>query len=308
MIRWGFQNGKQRFKCNNCRLLFTRQNKAVKQKNKFVWFAKWVLHRHTFAYLSSQSGYSIRSLKTLFHSYLAQAPVLKIFPREQLHLLIDGTYFSNDICLIIYRDNEIKFTQLYRLSNGEHFEEIKEGLENLLSMGIQIKSITCDGHKAILKAIRHSCKATIVQRCLVHIQRECRLWLSLKPKSNEGLQLLIIVNQLHLIENERSYQSWLKQLYDWHEEHKSYIKEKSISAATNRYWYKHKMVRRAFIHLKNALPNMFHYLNDSKIPKSTNGLESFFGHLKSHLLLHRGLTKEHRKNFIKWYLYFRNNS
>lgn len=127
------------------------------------------------------------------------------------------------------------------------------------------------------------------------------------PKSDEGTGLLHIVNQLHLIRDEYSYQHWLRQLYDWHQAHKGCINEKSISVSTNRYWYKHKMVRRAFVHLKNALPNMFHYLKDSKIPKSTNGLESFFGHLKSHLLLHRGLTKEHRKNFIKWYLYFKNN-
>lgn len=307
VIKWGFQNGKQRFKCKNCGLLFTWQNKSVKQKNQFVWFERWVLHRQTFEYLSQQSGYSIRTLKSLFHTYLAAAPVLRVYPSEQLHLLIDGTYFSNDICLIVYRDNEIKFTQLYRLSDGEHFTEIKEDLENLLRLGVNIKSITCDGHKAILKAIKYSCTDTIVQRCLVHIQRECRIWLTQRPKSDQGSELLHIVNQLSLINDEPAYQYWLKQLYDWHKMHKTYIAEKSFSVTTNRYWYKHKMVRRAFIHLKNALPNMFHFLQDSKIPKSTNGLESFFGHLKSHLLLHRGLTKEHRKNFIKWYLYFRNN-
>jgi hypothetical protein len=29
------------------------------------------------------------------------------------------------------------------------------------------------------------------------------------------------------------------------------------------------------------------------IPKTTNGLESFFGHLKQNISLHRGLSKEH---------------
>ncbi len=53
---------------------------------------------------------------------------------------------------------------------------------------------------------------------------------------------------------------------------------------------------------------MFYYLNDSNIPKTTNGIESYFGHLKNHLDLHRGLTEEHRKSFIKWYIYFKNKS
>lgn len=283
-------------------MLFTRQNKSVQQSNRFVWFQKWVLGRQTFDQLSKASGYSIRSLKSYFHQYLAAAPMLSVYLREELHLLIDGTYFSNDICLIVYRDNEIKFTQLYRISDGEHYEEIKENLENLLSLGIKISSITCDGHRSILKAVKHTCKEIIIQRCLVHIQRECRMWLTLHPKSEEGLQLLHIVNHLHLIHNEYSYQCWLRQLYDWHEENKNYINEKSKSSLTGRYWYKHKMVRKSFMHIRNALPNMFHYLKNDKIPKSTNGLESYFGHLKNHVLLHRGLTLQHRKNFIKWYI------
>jgi hypothetical protein len=44
---------------------------------------------------------------------------------------------------------------------------------------------------------------------------------------------------------------------------------------------------------------MFHYLENPDIPKTTNGLESFFGHLKQNISLHRGLSKEHYKNYIK---------
>lgn len=288
-------------------MLFTRSNKVVKRNNQFIWFKKWVLNRQTIAQLSKESKYSIRNLKSLFHSYLCKPPVLSFYPNEYLYLLVDGSYFSNDICLIVYRDSQIKFTQLYRISDGEHYTEIKEDLENLRCLGVKIKSITCDGHKSILKAIKHSCKDVIVQRCLVHIQRECRLWLTTRPKSKEGLSLLYIINQLHVITSQYHYQLWLRQLYDWYEANKNFVNEKSRSVITSRFWYKHKMVRKAFIHIKNALPNMFNYLQDDKIPKSTNGLESFFGHLKNHVLLHRGLTKTHRKSFIKWYLYFKNN-
>lgn len=286
--------------------MFTRKNVSVKLNNQFIWFKKWVLHRQTIEQLSRESKYSIRSLKTLFHNYLSQAPVLKYYSNEWLYLLIDGTYFSNDICLIIYRDDNIKFTQLYRITDGEHYTEIQEDLQNLLLLGIKIKSITSDGHKAILKAVKHSNSTIIFQRCLVHIQRECRLWLTAHPKTIQGFSLLTLVHQLHLIETEEQKQQWIKQLYDWHLNHKDYINQKTINPNTKRFWYTHKLVRRAFIHLKNALPNMFEYLQDNKIPKTTNGLESFFGHLKSHIKIHRGLTKEHRKNFIKWYLFFRN--
>ncbi|EMY3550192.1 transposase, partial [Flavobacterium psychrophilum] len=39
-------------------------------------------------------------------------------------------------------------TQLYRMTDGEHFEEIAEDLQNLLNLGIKIKSITSDGDKS----------------------------------------------------------------------------------------------------------------------------------------------------------------
>ena len=57
---------------------------------------------------------------------------------------------------------------------------------------------------------------------------------------------------------------------------------------------------------KKAQPNMFQYLSNSKIPKTSNGIESFFGHLKDNLSIHRGLSLDHRNNFIKWYLYYKN--
>lgn len=90
-------------------------------------------------------------------------------PSEKVNLLIYSTYFTNKVCLVVYRDNNIKSTQLYRLTNGECFEEICKDLENLLSLGIKIESITCDGASNILKSIKKTCPNTIIQRCVIHI-------------------------------------------------------------------------------------------------------------------------------------------
>ena len=51
---------------------------------------------------------------------------------------------------------------------------------------------------------------------------------------------------------------------------------------------------------------MFHYLDDPKIPYTTNRLEAFFTHLKEKLEIHRGLRPQAKRNFIKWYLHFKN--
>jgi Transposase, Mutator family len=308
VIRWGFQSGKQRFFCKNCGIYFTRANKGVSCSNRFIWFRKWVLQKQTLEVISRESGYSVRTLKRYFDGYLSSPPRLSVYPSEKVNLLIDGTYFTHDLCLIVYRDNTIKFTQLYRLSDGEWYDEIKEDLENLLALNVQIESITCDGHRAILKAISKVCKDAKLQRCIIHIQRMCRIWLSANPKSNAGIDLRRVISKLHLIKSEPQKQTWLRELVDWYQEYHDFVNEKSYNPKTGRYWYKHKMVRRSFVVIRKALPNMFQYLENPRIPKSTNGLESFFGHLKSNLRIHRGLSKQHKKNFIKWYLYFRNSS
>ena len=157
---------------------------------------------------------------------------MSYYPSEKLNLLIDGTYFSNDICLIIYRDNQIKFTQLYRLSSGEYFHEIKEDLENLLAIGVKIESITCDGHRAILKAVKKVCIDAVLQRCTVHIQRECKIWLTTNPKSQAGFSLFYITQKLSYVTNHTRAQLWLRDLYDWHEQYREYINEKSVSQST----------------------------------------------------------------------------
>lgn len=264
------------------------------------------MERRTLLQLSNESGYSVSILKRLFNHYLTQPPVLSIYPSEKVNLLIDGTYFNNNLCLIIYRDNTLKFTQLYRLTDGEWFEELAEDLHNLLELGVQIESITCDGHKSLLKAIKVSCPEIRLQRCLIHIQRMCLIWLSNKPKSDAGLELRKIVSALHKITtvSERDY--WIVSLVKWHEKHKEFVNQKSFNEKTGRYWYTHKLIRRSFVVIKKALPNMFEYLHNDKIPKSTNGLESFFGHLKNHLNVHRGLSYKHKKQFIQWYLFLKN--
>jgi len=264
--------------------------------------------RQTLTRLKDQSGWSDRRLRNYFEEWLEAYPTWQVIPSERVNLLIDGTYFKGNLCLVLYRDDKIKFTQLYRLTDGEWEEEICEDLKNLLKLGVEIESITCDGHRSILNAAKKACKQVTIQRCIVHIQRMCKIWLTQSPQSLAGIDLLKIVHRLHEISDREQWGYWVVSLIRWHEKHQNFVNEKSFNPLTGRYWYTHKMVRRSFITIKRALPNMFNYLDNPRIPKSTNGLESFFGHLKDNLSIHRGLSIKHRKSFIKWYLYFKNKA
>lgn len=306
VIGWGKRDGKQRFKCKNCGVLYTRNRPEQRVENRFVWFRKWVLERQTYKTLSRDSGLSISSLQRIFYLFLEQAPEVKILKRTHIHLRIDATYFKQ-FCLLCYQDHDLGYTQLIRFSDREHYHQIKEDLDNLIKLGLHIESITTDGHKSALKAIKNSMPDVLIQRCLVHIQRMCLLWLTRFPKHEAGIELRRLVLLLLKIKTDNDRVYWIQQLEAWHIRHKVYLAEKTINQQTGRYWYTHKLLRRSYYTIKRAQPNMFHYLNNPAIPRTTNGIEGFFSHLKNHLDLHRGMTTRHRINFIKWYVYLSNN-
>jgi hypothetical protein len=265
-----------------------------------------VIERQTFKTLSRDSKLSIDTLQRTFYSFLERSPEVNILKHDRIHLQVDGTYFER-ICLVCYQDFDEGYTQLIRFTDGEHYEEIKEDLDNLIKLGLRIESITTDGHKSILKAIKKSLPEVTVQRCLVHIQRMCLIWLTRFPRHQSGVELRKLVLQLLQIKTHNDRLYWTTELLSWQKRHKEYLDEKTFNNLTGRYWYTHKLLRRSYLTIKRALPNMFHYLSNPDIPNTTNSIEGFFSHLKNHLDLHRGLTLEHRVNLIKWYIHFANS-
>ncbi len=74
-------------------------------------------------------------------------------------------YYCKKVCLILYRDSNIKMTILYRLAKREALRDLKEDLRAIIDVGIEIESVTCDGATNIIKAVQEVCPEAIIQRC-----------------------------------------------------------------------------------------------------------------------------------------------
>ena len=220
-------------------------------------------------------------------------------------MIIDGTYTS-DFCILNYLDNDLKYLQFYNIVERENYNNYVADLELLKQSGLNIVSITSDGQKGLIKAINRVFPNVIHQRCIIHIQRMSLIYLTRFPKTEAGITLRYWVRKLHEIDSYEKRNFWIMQFGGWRRKYDSFLKEKSESLS-GRKWYTHKLLRRTRALIKNALPNMFHYLDNPEIPKSSNGLECRFSYLKNNLAIHRGLTKKNRKNFILWYNYFKYN-
>ena len=306
-IKKGKRNGYSRYFCKNCGSYFTDRRPHISEKNMFVWFRRWVREKQSISQIAQESGHSERTLKRYFYKILPTCPTWQIQKREKVNLLIDGTYFTNKVCLLLYRDNNIKMTILYRLAQREGLRDLMEDLQAIKDVGIEVVSVTCDGAANILKAARNVFPEAIIQRCTFHIANEVCLWLTKKPKSEAAKELRELVGYLNKVSTHEEAQLWMRAFVDWKTKFNSFINQKTTDEQSGRWWYTHKTLHQSASHIERAMPNMFCYLFSPKIPKTSNSIESFFGHLKDHLRLHRGLSNKHFKDFIKWYLFLQSN-
>lgn len=238
----------------------------------FVWFEHWVRDKQSIPQISKASGYSERTLKSYFYKVLPTCPTWQIQKREKVNLLIDGTYFTNRVCLLLYCDHNIKMTILYRLTDRETLRDLKEDLQAIKDVGIEID----DGVSNIIRAVRGVCPEAIIQRCTFHIANEICLWLTKKPKSEAARKLRELVCYLSKIQTNEEAQLWMRAFIDWHTQYEDYINEKSIDQASGKWWYTHKMLHRSASHIMRAIPNMFNYTRHKNVPKTSNSIESFF--------------------------------
>jgi hypothetical protein len=267
---------------------------------------KWILRKRTLEDISEESGYSKRTVQNIFGYYLDHPPDHKIVPNENCILLLDGTYFEKENCLIVYLDILKERILYWRYTTSEKYDEIQADLQYLKDNGINVAATVSDGGKAILKALDAVYPTIPKQRCLVHIQRMAMLWLTMKPKTMAGKTLRAICLSIGKIKTEKDAGLWIETFHYWNEKYQDFLNEKSRTI-DGKEWFMHKYIRKTRRMIAGALSDMFHFLNNPDIPKDTNKIDGgIFSPLKEHYRAHRGIPKEKRMKFFNWYLYLKN--
>lgn len=245
-----------------------------------IWFKKWVLGRRTISEIAKEKKCSTKTIFRLFEIYLSNPPIPQIKENNDCHLMIDGTYHS-DICLLNYFDSELRHLQYYEIG-FENQRNFRSGLELLKASGLIITSITSDGHKELAPAIKEVYPGMVHQRCIIHVQRIALNYLTKFPKTIAGKELRAIVKNLHKINNHEEQKNWTDRFNKWEFDHHEFIHERKKDWM-GKHLFAHYDIRQARSVIKNALPNLFYYLDNPKIPKSTNGLECRFSYFKNNL-------------------------
>lgn len=267
---------------------------------------RWITTKRTLRELSRESGRSIGTLRHLFYTYLEHPPYPQPVSNQKSILIIDGTWFGHEHCLIVYYDTIMHRVQYWRYTLRENAPEITQDLETLRGGGVIVQGATTDGSKGPLLALNTAYPAIPKQRCLVHLQRLSLAWLTLRPKTQAGRELRALALVLNRIKTKRQRNQWIRAFTCWNERYAHFLRERTVGPDGKWWWYTHKMLRKVRRYFLNALPSMFLYLNHPRLPKDTNMLEGgIFSPLKEIYRSHRGISEEKRSNFLAWYLYLK---
>jgi len=236
----------------------------------------------------------------MINRYLKQTPVEPAVGLGQYrHLIFDGTFLHRPQSLAALMDAKTHTLIAGRYGVPENSEDkILKYLEGLKKAGLKPFSFTVDGNPKVMKVMRILWPEVLIQRCLVHIQRQGLSWCRVSPKTSYARHLRRIFLQVTKIKAPAERDEFLRSVKEWEAKYGSQIASKQERG------YVFSDIKRARSMLLRALPDMFHYLDNPLIPISTNGLEGYFSRLKAHYRQHRGVRKEKRKNYFQWYFYF----
>lgn len=259
-----------------------------------------MLESYSIRQLAQISGYSSSKLKRIKNYWIKKTPVETFKYETYKYLIYDGTYFHKDGCLISLmnaQDQKI-ISKIYAKKEG--YKTVYPWFVSLKKKGLNPRYATMDGEQGVMRAFREVWPEAKIQRCLYHIQREGMRWLRTHPKTEAGLSLRILLSTLCSIKTIKERDTFITNFSKWFERYLDFVQ----SLPKNQVSFKD--LKRTISLIKNALSNMFYYLDDPNVHKTTNALESFHSRLKADYRRHRGLSREHKIQYLKWYCYYKN--
>ena len=294
-------NNKQRFRCLKCLKTFIWQRTYNKIHKEQHWFKLWVTEGYSARQLTKISGHSIAKIYRIIHYWLNQQPpaLSQNHYLKAEYVMFDGTYFHKDGCLAIVMDSGHRILLDYWYIDRENYHDVYLRLMQLRQNGLSPKAITIDGHKQVTEAIQNVWPAILVQRCLFHIENQGLMWIRTFPKTEAGKTLRLILKNITGIRSDLDRENFLTTYRQWRNKYDLFIQQLPRNSIAN------KDLKRTTALINNALPNMFHFIKDQGIASTTNLLENFYSQLKHQYRNHRGLSRNHKIAFLRWFCYFK---
>ena len=153
----------------------------------------------------------------MINHYLKQMPPEPVSNLEQYQrLILDGTFLRRPSSLIALMDANTHTLIAGQYGVPENSEpKLIKFLAGLKQSGLNPHSFTVDGNRTVMGVIRKLWPGIIVQRCLVHIQRQGLSWCRISPRTTYARHLRKIFLQVTRIRTTEDRSKFLKDVKEW---------------------------------------------------------------------------------------------
>lgn len=300
MQRWGVTAaGSMRFRCAACAVSATRQRPDREQDAHRAAFIAWLLQGSSQRQIAADHGITPRALRDRFAPFW-DAPVNpQPVSLPVKGLVLDATSIQPRRKVVLVAQEVRRFTVSWAFAERECHASWHALLTTLAQQGITPDFVVCDAHAGLLKALREVWPQVPIQRCLIHVVRQAKLWLTQHPKTPAGRRLRILVNALTHVRTEDQKARWLRVYQHWLRHHDAFLKERTAPPTkTRKGRYLHRKLRAATALISNSLPDLFRFVTDPATPRTTNHVEGGINsRIKDLYRRHRGLSI-HRKTVL----------
>ena len=288
----GHKRYRQRYRCRLCNHEWL-DGRGGTRKNYCRYYLEWLHGRRTLAEISNTLSMSLPTLQKHFDALDFPEGLLVPAPSKSINLIVDATFFGRDYGFLCFHDTRrvIWFCEI----RTESVRHLREGLRTLLEVGYTFKSVTIDGRRGYMQAIRKLLGPVPIQMCLYHQKAIVRRYISDRPQSQAGQELQALMQRLCFAEPD----VFVDAFYRWKTEHRCFLEARNAQRD-----YAHQNLRAAARSVQENLHALFTYkdIPDAGIPPTINHLEGMFAHLKERIKCHRGLSPHRKKKAVRAFL------
>lgn len=305
-------NGKQRWMCLACQksTLRHRHDRTLFWRRKL--FETWITGNRSLTEVAQGLGVTRQTLERWFAVFWDEPPpALPPVPNLKHEVLvIDAIYLAGRFHAALIGRTPTRPVH-YSFALRESFVSWLEFSEGLGAASAPF-AVVLDGQRGGLAMVKALWPSALVQRCLAHVTRRVKNKLTLNPKTEAGRELRALTNALFNVWTPEDRDAWLKAFQVWEDQWLPLALAKTKGLNQNgrqTWWYTHKNLRGGYIHLKNALPNLFTYVNHPNIPRTTNHVEGGINsRLKELIYRHRGFSLLQKQILVATFLVLKGTS
>lgn len=292
--------GKQRYLCLSCKKSFIWKLSKPLEQRRFSWFKLWITEAYSVRELAIIKRVSQSTVKRVIKYWLKQSPNQSFNDFSEVkHITLDGTFLKRPRGIYAAMDSETHKLLYAAVNVRESANDLLDFYSKLSELGLYPESATTDGNTVQIKQLQLVWPEIKLQRCIVHVQRQGLSWCRRNPKRTDAKHLRELLLKLTEVKTKEESQRFIKGFYAWENRFGT-----GIESSANRGRVFSDIIRARSMLMK-AIPNLFHYIDNPKIARTTNALEGYFSRVKEHYRLHRGLSKTNKINYFKWYFFFK---